>query len=93
VLEGRGRAAKREREERLGLAYNIASLSGRSKLKPFKHYLAEMQPKKMQDASAMLAALRELQARGAPMNICRVGPSEDLDERYQQGEHDRHSGD
>lgn len=74
-MKGRSDAAKQKREGDLVQAYNIASMSGAAsvgKLKKFDHYLAQIKPRTAQGPAEMLATLRELKARGVPMEIKKV---------------------
>ena len=71
-MEGRARAAKNRYEEGLSIAWHTAAFDREKRLKPLGKYLAANQPKKAQDGAEMIAALKELNARGAPMDIQRV---------------------
>ena len=89
-MKGRFRAAKLKREAELGAAYNVAALSAAAsvgKLKKFDHYLAQTRGHQPQGPAEMLATMKELQARGAPMTIRRVPLGEELNDGGKEGEH------
>lgn len=67
---------KRERDERLTLAWDSAALTATAmagKLKPLDHYLERLKPRRRGDVPAMIAVLEEAAARsGGAMTITRV---------------------
>ena len=72
-MEAKARAAKRENENAIAVAWHIAAFTGAAmggKLKKLDHYIAK--PKKAQTAEEMLAVFRQFQSRGAPMTIRHV---------------------
>lgn len=70
-MEGRARAAQTRYDQALSQAWHTEAFAREKRLKPLGKYLSASKPKNPQDSAEMLAALRELQARGAPMTIIR----------------------
>lgn len=60
IMEGRSRAAQMAFEDRIAEAWHVAAFSGQSKLKPLKHYLDALKPRKAQSAADMLATLKAI---------------------------------
>jgi len=71
-MEGRALAAKSRYDLALFAAWHGEAFAREKRLKPLGKYMASGQPKRQQGASEMLAAMRELNARGAPMTIRKV---------------------
>lgn len=66
-MEGHVRAATRAYDLAIAQAWHAEAFARQKRLKPLAKYLS-VQPR-AQSASEMLGALREMQARGAPMTI------------------------
>jgi hypothetical protein len=71
-LEGRNHAAKRQHDMLIGQAWHTEAFAREKRLKPLAKYLSASQPRSAQGSAEMLATLREIQARGAVMNIRKV---------------------
>jgi hypothetical protein len=72
-MEARARAAKREHENAVSLAWHTAAFTGAAmngKLKKLDHYI--VRPKRVQTPEEMLAVFRQFQSRGANMTIRQV---------------------
>jgi hypothetical protein len=69
-MDGRHRAAKRESDAMLSQAWHTEAFARSKKLKPL-HQLLAAKPK-AQTPADMLDALRQLQARGVPMNFKQI---------------------
>jgi hypothetical protein len=69
IMEGRARAAKREIELGQMQAYLSVWFERQKRLKPLKHYLSGSGGNMARKPKDMLAVLRELRDRGAPMKI------------------------
>jgi hypothetical protein len=69
-MDGRTRAAKREADAALSLAWHIEAFARQKKLKPLNQLLS-IKPK-AQTPADMLDALRQFQARGVPMNFKQI---------------------
>lgn len=69
-MEARTHAAL---EDRIALAWHVENFAGLGRnLKPLGHYLARLKGGTASSPGDLLATLRELKARGAPMNIKKV---------------------
>lgn len=73
-------AAERDRrsiERIVAQAWWNSNLDGAgSKLKPLKHYLDFLKPRKPQTGAEILAVFEEYQSRGAPIKIRKLSPDE-----------------
>lgn len=69
AMAGAAKRIQREAELALAQAWFGERFHRTKKLKPLPTYLAEMRPRKSQTPADMLAALRALQAAGAPITI------------------------
>lgn len=72
IMEGRARAAQHRYEMVLSQAWHTEAFARQKKLKPLEKYLTAAEPQKSQTPAEMLATLRELKERGAPMTFTRV---------------------
>ena len=73
MIAGVRQRARREREERLTLAWECAALGAAAqagKLRPIEDYLNRARPGGGRER--MIEVLREAQARGAPMTIRKI---------------------
>jgi hypothetical protein len=76
-MEGIAERERRAMERIVAQAWWNENLNGAgAKLKPLKHYLDQLKPKKPQTAEDILAVFREHQARGAPISITTHRPAE-----------------
>ena len=72
-MEAKARAAKRQGENEIAVAWYTAAFTGAAsagKLKALDHYVKK--PKRAQTPEEMLAVFREFAARGTPMNIRQI---------------------
>jgi nitrate reductase assembly molybdenum cofactor insertion protein NarJ len=70
-MEGRAHAAKQQFDIAVAGAWHAEAFARTKRLKPLSKYLAH-DDSRGQDGAQMLAALREMNARGAPMTIRKV---------------------
>jgi hypothetical protein len=78
VMQGAAERDRRANDGSVALAWWIENLAGAgSKLKPLKHYLELLKPKKVQAAEDILAVFREHQRRGAAIRIRHIKPGEE----------------
>ncbi len=71
-MEGRSLAAVRRYEASLAQAWHTEAFAREKRLKPLAKYLSSNKAKPAQGPTEMLATLREIQSRGAPMTIRKV---------------------
>lgn len=78
-MEGRSRAAKRNMERDVVLAWDVArmSIDGQSKrgLRNLKHYLNELKPKAASGNQAFIDYFRAMRKKGVPVKITRLKPT------------------
>lgn len=72
MLEAGATLRRREADRDLSLAYHVAVFERQKRLKKFSAYLAEIRPRRGQAPGEMIAALRAIQSKGAPMKIERI---------------------
>jgi hypothetical protein len=70
IMEGRARAAKRESDASLSLAWHIEAFARQKKLKPLRELLG-IKPK-AQTPDEMLAVFQAIAGKGVPMNFRQV---------------------
>jgi protoporphyrinogen oxidase len=71
-MEGRAHAATNAFELSMSQAWHTEAFAREKRLKSLGKYLAASKPQQPQAGAEMLATLREIKARGAPMTIRRV---------------------
>ena len=69
-MEGRARAAKREADASLSLAWHIEAFARQKRLKPLRELLG-IKPKP-QSPDEMLAVFRQIAGKGVPMNFKQI---------------------
>lgn len=72
ILEGCRKRDLHAYELALFGAFQAERFARTKKLKPLGKYLAELRPKRPQTPEEMLAVMRDLHARGAPMTFRKV---------------------
>ena len=72
AMEGRARAANRDVEAAVAQAWHGEAFAREKRLKPLSKYLGGLKPQKPQGPAEMLAIFRDLQARGAGIEIAKV---------------------
>jgi hypothetical protein len=70
IMDARARAAKRESDAALSLAWHIEAFARQKRLKPLREMLG-IKPK-AQTTDEMLAVFRQIAGKGVPMNFKQI---------------------
>lgn len=71
-MEGAARAAQRQVERDVALAWEVERMAREKRLRPLKHYLNDLKPRAPVSSHELVAAFESMKAGGLPVTITRL---------------------